>query len=297
MLNYKIAKRSLGLGLLTVLFPVFGHSIGLNEAMVVRENVAFSAQIDARSFDGMGFDILSEFDGFTSGDLFQISPFLPAGGRSTIETTLLSEVCGFCGQNPNYTDSFGYLDQSGDFVSILDGGPAQAGDSASVEFEGDDEIVLAVRTPQTVLSAIDADNEDQSAHILGAKVETAGTVNLENADLFGASLAFDLQVGDILVFVEDLLATGNTIPFVPRAGDFDFNDMVFVMREIALESDPVETLADDFTEVVDPSVVREDFDSVEASMDASAEVPEPSTCVLLLLGLFGVAARARGQRS
>ena len=189
-------------------------------------------------------------------------------------------MCGFCGQNPDFTDEFGLLDSSGNFISIIDGGPAMAGDTASIQIDGDEAFTLAVQTPEALLSSVDSDNQDESTHILGAIVEEAGEVVIERADLFGASLAFDLQAGDLIVFVEDLLATGNTVPFVPATSDFDFNDLVFVIREVALESSEIALV-----------------DSIEEGMTGTApvETPEPSTYVLLLLGLFGMAARARSN--
>ena len=270
--------------------PASGYAIGFSESLVVREDVAaLSTGADARSFDGLGFDLLADFSEFTSGELFQVDPFAPLSGSSSIEVTLLSEVCGFCGQEPDFTDSFGLLGPDGEFVSIIDGGPAVAGDTASIEIEGDGEFTLALQSPQTILSAVDADNEDSSAHILAAVVENSGTAVIDNADLFGASLAFDLEVGDILIFVEDLLASGNTVPFVPEAGDFDFNDLVFVVREVALGG-TIGALEEGEGETALP-------DLVDAEPGAATEVPEPSTYLLLLLGLFGFAARSRTARS
>ncbi len=255
--NSKVRKLPLMLALICV--PSVAGAVGIADAPSLRDNFAFG-DIDSRSFDGAGFDLVGNFSEVTTGDFFQLDSFSGAGGTA-LEITLLSEVCGFCGQNPNFTNAIGVLDDNDEFVSVLDAGEATVSDSATFDLAAGEEFTLALQSPETVFSSIDSDNIDESAHLIATTVEEDGRLELDNADLFGSTLMFDLMAGDIIVFVEDLIATGNRVPFVPENSDFDFNDLVFVVREVP-----------------------------------GGEVPEPGTLALLALGACGLAWRKRSPQ-
>lgn len=233
------------------------YAVSLNNATSSRDTFTLGDP-DARSFDGTGFDAFKPFESFVSGGLLSISAFTGGETGSLLEVFMLQEVTAYGGQNAGFVDNFGVLNSSGDFVSILDSTTGNPGDSASILQGADEQFTFALKAPDAIFSSIDSDNPDGGAHILGAQITTAGTVTIDPANLFGASLTFDLQVGDIVLFIEDLLASGNSVNFIPEFGDFDYNDLVYVVRNTA------------------------------------TEVPEPSTVCLMLAGLgalFGVRRR------
>lgn len=254
----------------------------LEDSIDFRDNFAFSVNAAARSYDGSNFDAIGNFDGFiTPGEILEINTFdaLPSG--SNLEVTLLTEVCGYCGHDPLNSNQFGIINEEGEFVSVIDTAEAGPGSTETIVIPDGTSATLALKSPDAILSSIDTDNEDQSAHLLGAIVQKSGTVTIEEADLNGASLTFDLLVGDVIVFIEDLLATGNSVSFVPDTSDFDFNDMVLLLRETAVLAD-----SEDMTEVV------ESFEDGMVGAD-STEVPEPATVALLTIGFLGLIARKR----
>ena len=221
--------------------------------------VAFSlGNLDLNSYDGPGYNAFLPYQAFTSGELLQVSSFTgsPLGG-SKMQFFTMSEVAYYDGHIPGLVDSFGVLDSQGHFTSALS---AASGIGATSELiQGvNDELTFAIRSPEGTFSSIDGNNPDQAAHIVAMEVTKAGQINISNANLLGAFHSFNLQIGDIVLFLEDLRA-GRNILKNGLPSDFDYNDMVVVVR--------------------------------------SQAIPEPATVVLLSAGLFAFARRRRGRRS
>ena len=259
MFHLKNSTRLSSLLLALVLFvPSSALAVGISDALSVRSTFTFG-DVDQNSYDGPGFDTFQYFAPFASSDILAIDSFTPGSEGATLEFTMLSEVCGYCGGDPLFTDQFGIIDADGNFTSVIDAGTSIPGDTGTITQAAGEEFTFGLQSPDTLFSSIDSDNVDGEAHIIAARVETAGTVVLDNADLFGATLSFDLLVGDIIIFIEDLMKDGNTVPWVPDASDFDYNDLVFVVRE------------------------------------TQNEVPEPSTVVLLAISAAGL-LRVRAKR-
>lgn len=198
--------------------------------------------VDGVSYDGRGFDAFTPFAGFTSNEVLRFSSFSGvsetvsgiSGGGSRIDFFLLSEVCYYDGNHvPGLGDEVGIVDQAtGNFTPVL-GALTNPGDSASIIVGQNETVSLALQSPEGLFTSVDADNPDGAAHLLGLQVTKAGTITIPNANLWGLSLTFELLVGDIIVFNEDLLTIGNFLQG-GLPSDFDYNDVVYVIRHTAV---------------------------------------------------------------
>jgi len=74
--------------------------------------------------------------------------------------------------------------------------------------------------------------------MLALQVDKDGTVNLPFSNVRGTNpVSFNLLSGDIILFIEDMRLSGNVSSgLVPFASDFDYNDMIVVVRQSALAS-------------------------------------------------------------
>jgi len=91
-------------------------------------------------------------------------------------------------------------------------------------------------------------------------VEEAGAVVVPHANHAGTiSSSFDLEVGDLVIFMEDLLATGN-VHLPGKNSDFDYQDAIVILRSDALPG---------------------------------TEIPEPASMLLLGIGAGGALLRKR----
>ncbi|MDD2942347.1 MAG: PEP-CTERM sorting domain-containing protein [bacterium] len=201
----------------------------INGALSDRGGAFALGNVDARSYDGPGFDAFQPFNSFVGSEILAINSFTGGALGSRHEFFLLSEVAHYDGYMiPGVGDEFGVLDSNNDFATIL---PKEfrPGDSAVITQGANEELTLALKSPEGMFSSVDGDNADGAAHLLGKRVEKAGTVFIQHADLYGGSLTFDLQVGDIVLFIEDLLLSGNML-YGGMDTDSDYNDLVVVMR-------------------------------------------------------------------
>lgn len=252
----KIVSSGLVCVTTVTLFSSSAFGASLQDSTTVRSPFVLG-DVNDRSYDGPGFDAFKPFDAFTSSEVLSVNTF--TGGDSAVkhELFLLSEVAYYDGTIPGLGDTFGMLGAGGGYNEVIEAG-FNPGDSASIVQGKDEEFTLAMKGPEGTFSSIDGDNADGAAHILGKEVTSAGTVFIEHANLHGASLFFDLQVGDIVLFIEDLLISGNKL-FGGLPTDADYNDMVVVVR--------------------------------------TTEVPEPATLMLLVPALCAASRRRKQARA
>ncbi len=250
-------KRSLAVLFLVLCSANISQAVSLSSSLFERGSFLLG-NVEGRSYDGPGYNAFLSYQPFTAPELNKIGTFTGSSlGASQFEVHLLSEVAYYDGRVPGRGNSFGVVNSSGQFISIL--GPAD-GPGAQAQFvQGlNEELTFAIKSPEGRFSSIDADNKDGSAHVIALMVKNPGIINIPNANLLGAFHSFNLQVGDIVLFLEDLLNKGNILRD-GRGGDFDYNDMVVVIRE--------------------------------------HPIPEPGTVVLLSAGLFAIARRRRAAKS
>jgi hypothetical protein len=204
------------------------------------------ADVDERSYDAPEFNAFAPFGSVADlSNVLMLNSFLPDVGGNQLEVTLLSEAAGYADRN-----AFGVVN-GGSFQEVLSGSDVPGDTGIVVLDEG--ESKFALKSPQGVFTTDDADNADGATHIVALEVTQAGSVFIENATLSGASFTFDLLVGDLVLFMEDLLVVGNVNNI--NASDFDYNDMVVVVRQ--------------------------------------SEIPEPATSLLFVIGLAGMGLRRR----
>lgn len=251
----KILIAGLSVLLLLLLLPTSASAVPLGDATSIRSNFNFPlGDVNSSSYDGSGFDAFKPFEGLTGSEILAVNSFTGQPLGSNLEVFLLSEVAFFDGRDPNIANNFGVLDSSGNFISILDSALNNPGASGSIFQGAGDEYTFALQSPEALFSSVDSANPDNMAHIIAKEVVQDGEVEISPVSLRSdGPLRFQLLAGDIILFVEDMLARGNQ-PFlgVPFDSDFDYNDMVLVVRQ--------------------------------------SEIPEPSSMLLLGAALFGVPA-------
>ncbi|OVE79999.1 hypothetical protein BVY02_01680 [bacterium J17] len=212
---------------------------------------------DGVSYDGPGWDSRGPFDAFSNGNVLELGSFI---GQQNIEVTMLSEYACYDGRMQGVANNFGVLDGNGDFISILDSQTAGAGDTGSITQNVGDEFTFALKSPDTIFSSKDSDNVDGRAHLLGLEVTQAGTISFDGDLTRTSTITYDLKVGDIVILIEDMMTDQNSSfgGMIPGLGDFDYNDMVVVVR--------------------------------------ATPVPEPGTMLLMSLGLLGLGRRRQKDK-
>ena len=228
---------------LALFIPCFGAHATSFSGAVNPEGSTLIGAAAGNSYDGPAFNAFTPFGSFVGTDVLSMNSFVASSGGSQVQAFLLSEVAGWASKN-----QFGVSDSQGNFTSLLAGADT-IGDSGQIDLAGDDSetYLFSLLSPAGLFTTAKDKNPDQLDHILALQVTNAGQVTIDNATSSGLSFTFNLMVGDIVLFIEDMKVVGN---INNRAGDFDFNDMVVVVR--------------------------------------GSEVPEPATMLLFGVGLLGL---------
>ncbi len=206
-------------------------AVPLNQALTPRPT---SQNIAAGSYDGAGFDPIDAFAGFVASQNLAVGSFTGGANGAKLETFLFNETACYDGRFANMANNFGVTNQNGDFISLIDSANAAPGAMGMTMQGPGDEFTFALQSPEALFSADDSQNSDGAVHIIGREVENEGTVSLP-ATLTGnrgPGISFDLKRGDIVLFIEDMLASGNSVTnMVPFLSDFDYNDMIIIVRQ------------------------------------------------------------------
>jgi hypothetical protein len=186
------------------------------------------------SYDGPGKDTMSLFAPYVSSELLQLNSFNSNTFGSSISAFLLSEIAAFDGTVSSQANNFGVVDSNGTFSSILNTKDVNPGDVGSLDQAAGQELTFALQSPEGLFYSVDSRNTDGGvAHMLALKADKDGTVTIPQTNLQGdGPLSFNLLAGDIILFIEDMKLSGNiSSGLVPFASDFDYNDMIVVVRQ------------------------------------------------------------------
>lgn len=183
---------------LVLLVPLGASATSLDDAATLRPG------FDLSFAPGTGLSPYAEFI-----DTDAILQFGLFDAPITLGSDLTLELAGYANGN-----EFGVQEVGGGTTAIFSG-PQGAGASSTLELDtGTYSFYIDPKYGSpTPYSAIDDNNWDNTAHIVGAQINKAGTLNI-------SGLQFALNVGDYFLFMEDL----------PFGGDKDYNDMVVIMR-------------------------------------------------------------------
>ena len=217
------------LALLAALLPSSVSATSLGDAGSIRDQF-FLGDTTQTSYDGPNYDSFAPFSGFTSGGFLQYSSLNGGAQGTTLQFFLLSEAAYYDGAVlPGSANSFGFLDGNNNFNSVI-AGTDVLGTMAEVNLGAGEQLTFALDSPEGLFSSIDSDNADNAAHMLGLTAIKDGQISIPNANLQGGMLTFNLLAGDHILFIEDLLASGNLLQG-GLPSDFDYNDMVVIIRE------------------------------------------------------------------
>jgi hypothetical protein len=213
------------------------NALTLSESTSSRGAFVFpSGPPGASSYDGPGKDTMSLFAPYVASNLLQVNSFNSNTFGSSVSAFLLSEVAAFDGTVANQSNNFGVVDNNGNFTSILDSKNVNPGDVGSLDQAAGKELTFALQSPEGLFYSVDSKNTDGGvAHMLALKADKDGTITIPQTNLKGnGPLSFNLLSGDIILFIEDMKLSGNiSSGLVPFASDFDYNDMIIVVRQSA----------------------------------------------------------------
>lgn len=221
-------------------------AVTLSEATSIRSGFQFPlGDPTSTSYDGPHYDAFAPFQGIFTSQVLSLSSFSGQVGGSTLEAFILSESAYFDGEaNPSLANNFGVVDSQGNFTSIVNSAFARPGDGGSIQ-QGEDQLfTVALQSPEALFSANEKDNPDGQVHFIAREVEVDSEVKITPVSLSDKGpLTFQLFAGDVVLFIEDMLAANNlNLSVVPFLGDFDYNDLVVVLRQSANIPEPASML-------------------------------------------------------
>jgi hypothetical protein len=201
-----------------LLLPVSAFAVSLQDFLV--ERVGFSiGDVDARSFDGPGNDVITPFitAGVTDGKFYQLSPFSGVNNQSF---ELLIEIAFGAPVNTlGYVTDVGPDEGFTAFIAGADG----ASTTGTVNFSGALNTLALDATDGARWYSEDSRNSDGgAAHFLALNITSAGIINFLNPTTLNA-FTISVLPGDIILAIDDAAAPN---------WDYDYNDMVVVFREV-----------------------------------------------------------------
>jgi hypothetical protein len=250
-------------GVLASFVPLNVNASTLSSALTVRDNFIFpQGNPDLSSYDGKGNDAFAVFSDFTSSTRLQMGSFKGQPQGSQLQAFNLLELAAYDGTSPAYANQFGVIDNDGNFFSMINSKDNTSLAEGNFTQATDQELRFGLLSPEGLFSSIDSENDDNATQIIAKTVEKDGVVTINKPRLAGGEvISFQLFQGDIILFLEDMKAVGNGLAsgLVPLNSDYDYNDMVIVVRQ--------------------------------------SQIPEPTTMALLGSAIGGVILRRRKQIS
>ncbi|HMO18607.1 MAG TPA: PEP-CTERM sorting domain-containing protein [Oligoflexia bacterium] len=226
-------------GIALFLFVVFFLSTNVyassfSSFLTERNNFFFpKGDPNLSSYDGDGHNAFEVFSSFTTSTLYQMNSFDGGSlGRNIQAFNLLEYAC-YDGMFPAYANQFGVIDNEGNFFSMIDtAGTNPVTEGNFVQAAGQ-ELRFGLLSPEGLFSSVDSENDGNATQIIAKVVDKDGEITIDRTNLGGGTVTFQLFAGDVLLFIEDMKALGNGLEsgLVPFTSDYDYNDMVLVIRQ------------------------------------------------------------------
>lgn len=224
------AGRLLGVGLLLGLAAPDAQAVPLGQATSPRAGFSLG-NVDAVSYDGKGFDAFKPFGNIFTSQILSLGSFTGLAGLTDVSVTLLSESAAFDGSIPGVANRFGVV-KDGQFTSIIDSTTVNPGGVGHILQDPNEQFTFALQSPEGLFTTIDSQNPDGRAHIIVREVAQNGQVTINPTNVRGGpSFTLDLLAGDLVLFIEDLLESGDIRFLDGLRADFDYNDFVVVVRQ------------------------------------------------------------------
>lgn len=259
ILNISIPRTLVCISFWSVILSVDASASPILDSLSNRGS--FTVKAD-QSYDGPGSSSLSFISAFSDGNLYQMDTVTESSKGTNYSAFLISELAAYDGNEiPGYSNQFGAVDSKGNFTSIINTDKKNPIATGNFSAEAGSKFDFALKSPEGLFYSKDSKNvnDNGAAHMIAVKVTKNGELNLPGSLSLlnnGKPISFQLFAGDMVLFFEDMLTMGNTASgLIPFASDFDYNDMVVVLR--------------------------------------GAEVPEPSTLFLLGSAAIGMILRRK----